>query len=480
MNDDTPARARAIEALAELFSGLICKGIDLATLERAIIDAGHECIAIAFGLALEGYDDALCLMKPEGLAVHDIRERTLATEAGDVFFHQRRYRDVFGNDRYLLAEALNIPYGMRISPGATGFLVDAAAHVSYAKAASLLSRHGSSVSPVAVMDCMRQAGLLCAEDDGKSADALYGDGVIPQAKRECESINVEADGTYVRLQKVPEGASKRAEIKAMVAYGGKEMRGRKVRRKGCVHHALIGTSDELWEEGVAAIGKEYDLAKIKTVHLGADGGGWCKDAGRFFPKSDVVFHLDPFHVNHAILSAVPDKKLAWNIVDAVKDGDKREALALLEICRDFGLARKDRIDAVISYVKGNIDSIAIDGPTLGTMESENQHLYGVRMDAFPCAWSMRGASDMARIISRKATGREIPKMTRERSMGESRRRRRERKQLAYWQRRGMTAGNVVESVGSGYLPPHQIDTRRIDAGKAYVLYRGMAILDGRI
>lgn len=480
MNDDTPARARAIEALEELFLSLIHFCMDIEALESQVIDAGHECMAEAFARALEGYDDALYATRSEGLKVHDIRKRTLATEIGDVCFCIRRYRDVYGCDRYLIADVLDIPYGMRISPGARNFLVNAGANVSYAKAASLLSRHGSSVSPVAVMGCMRQAGLLCAEDDGQSADALYENGVLPQAKRECESISVEADGTYVRLQKIPKGAPKRAEIKAMVAYGGKTMSGKKVRRRGCVHHALIGASDELWKEGVAAIGQEYNLAKIRAVHLGADGERWCKDAKRFFPRAEVVFHLDPFHINHAILSAVPDKKLAWNIIDVVKGGDKREALALLRACRDLGLTRKDRIDAVISYVEGNIDSIAVDGPSLGTMESENQHLYGVRMDAFPCAWSVRGASDMARIISRKATGREIPKMTRERSVGESRRKRHERKQLAYWQRQGMTAGNVVEFVGSGYLPPHQVNTRRIDAGKAYVLYKGIANLDGRI
>lgn len=63
------------------------------------------------------------------------------------------------------------------------------------------------------------------------------------------------------------------------------------------------------------------------------------------------------------------------------------------------------------------------------MESENQHLYGARMGSFPCAWSVRGASDMARIRSRSRSGRAIPRMTREASATPRRRAYREAREL---------------------------------------------------
>ena len=99
------------------------------------------------------------------------------------------------------------------------------------------------------------------------------------------------------------------------------------------------------------------------------------------------------------------------------------------------------------------------------------------MDCWPCAWSLRGASDMARLISRRASGRAVPRMTRERSEGGRRRERRERKELAFHERRGLGAGSVLQSAGKGYLPPHQADMRRMDPGKAYALRKGMANLD---
>lgn len=477
MADDTNPRARAIAALAEMFFEKARAATSFSKLESEVTDLGHGCMTEALGLALEALDAHLLARKPSDLHVHDIRQRNLATEMGDVRFSIRRYRDRFGCDVYLLADALDIAYGVRVSPGAMEFLVEAAAHVSYAKAARLLARHGSSIRPQTVMECMRKAGRLCAEEDEAAATSLYRDGVVPEAEHVEEELCMEADGTYFRVQGAPDDAPKRLEVKAMVAYAGKEVRGGKVRRRTCAHHALVGTPSELWSEGVAsAVGRKYDLSKVRHVHLGGDGERWCRDAERYLPKAAITFHLDPWHVNHAVMSCFADAKMAWNVLEVMNDGDKGEAIALLRACLDAGLARERQARTVISYLEGNIDHIALEGPSLGTMESENQHLYGVRMDSFPCAWSVQGASDMARIISRRESGIPVPRYTRERSRGKHRRAKREEKELSLYERQA-GSGKVLKSVGSGYLPPHQVDTRKMDPGKAYALRKGMANLD---
>lgn len=480
MANDTNPQARAIAALAELFFEKACTATSFSSLESEAMDLGHRCMREALSLALEALDAQLLAQKPSDLHVHDIRQRNLATEMGDISFSIRRYRDRFSCDVYLLADELDIAYGTRVSPGATEFLIEAAAHVSYTKAARLLARHGSSVRPQTVMGCMRKAGRLCAEEDEAAATSLYRDGVVPEAEHAEEELCMEADGTYFSVQGTPDDAPKRLEVKAMVAYAGKEIRSNKVRRHGCVHHALVGTPSELWSEGVAsAVGRKYDLSKVKRVHLGGDGERWCRDAERYLPKAAVTFHLDPWHVNHAVMSCFADAKMAWNVLEVINDGNKEEGIELMEACLDEGLAREKQTRAVISYLKGNIDHIAVDGPSLGTMESENQHLYGVRMDSFPCAWSLQGASDMARIISRRESGVRIPRQTRDGSYGERRRKMRERKELSFYATQG-SAARVLESVGSGYLPPHQVDTRKMKSGKAYALYKGMANMDREI
>lgn len=234
MADDADPRARATAALAEMFSEMAYRAADLHGLESESIDLGHGCMAEALGLALEALDADLFSRRPRSLKAHDVRRRTLATEMGDASLSTRRYRDRFGSDARLLADALDIPYGSRISPGATEFPIQAAALVPCAKAARLLSRHGSAVEPTSVTGRMREAGMLCAEADRPAAEALYERGVAPEADHAAAGLRMEADGAWFRPQGRPKGAPEHAEAKAVCAYEGREMKGGKARRKGAV------------------------------------------------------------------------------------------------------------------------------------------------------------------------------------------------------------------------------------------------------
>jgi hypothetical protein len=449
--------------LAQIFINYLPEITNFRDFEDKVIEVGHSCIQIAFGLALETLDfQLMCDRDPkDNLRVHDKRQRVLATEIGDICFMQRRYRDVYGCDRYLLSEKLDLAYGARLSPGATDMLVSTGTYVSYRKAAEILARRGSRVKATTVMNALRQAGAACKEQDSKEASELYREGVIPESSKEAELIQIEADGTWFSLQNVEEGKPKRCEVKAMCAYSKKEVSGKKVRRVGTFHHALVGSAEELWCEGISGMGRLYNLSKLKRVHLGGDGERWCGDAGRYLPGStEVTFHLDPFHVNRAILSCFIEKRVASSIIEALKDGDKTQSIKLLKASRALGLANKNA-ERVITYLESNIDSIYVDGPSLGTMESENQHLYGARMDSVPCGWSMRGASDMARLISRRESGREVPKITREESMSKKRRARRDRKQLSYLSEQGLSVCQVLKSSSRGYEPPHQASVSQL-------------------
>lgn len=470
MKDNTSLKAAAVAALADMFARIASASPDMAALESDCIDLGHDCIATALGRALEALDDELMTTRADGLSVHDRRPRTLATEVGDVSFLARRYRDGFGCDVCLLADSLDIPYGARISPGAVEFLSWAATLSSYARASDLLARHGSRVSAASVMSVMRRCGAACAEEDAAAAESLYVDGVVPDAQRAPEEVRMEADGTWFSVQ--GEGAPRRFEVKAMCAYADKEERGGKTRRCEVFHHACVGAPSAFWTEALSRMGSVFDLTALKRVHLGADGEGWCAAAGRFLPRAEVTTHLDPFHVNRAVLSCFFDPKAAWKVVRVLEEGEVDSAIALLKACSAFGIAREKATARVVAYLENNRGSIGREGPSLGTMESDNQHVYGARMDSVPCAWSIRGGSDMARMLSRRASGAEIPKTTREASMSEARRAAREKRILAALDRGG--AGRVLESDGKGYLPPHQATTAHLAGSSVYALYKGMS------
>lgn len=473
MTDDTSPKAIAVAALADMFARIASEASDMAALESGCIDLGHDCMAIALGRALEALDDELMAARPDGLSVHDKRMRSLATEVGDVSFLVRRYRDEFGCDVCLLADSLDIPYGARISPGASEFLSWAATLSSYARAADLLARHGSRVSAGSAMSTMRRYGAARAEEDAAAAEALYVDGVVPDARCAPEEASMEADGTWFTVQGKSEGAPRRFEVKAMCAYAGKEERDGRTRRREVFHHACVGAPGAFWTEAVSRMGSVFDLSSLKRVHLGADGEAWCASAPRFLPKAEVTMHLDPFHINRAVLGCFFDPKAAWKVVRVLEQGEVDSAIALLRASAALGIAREKVAARVAAYLENNRDSIGKAGPSLGTMESDNQHIYGSRMDSVPCAWSVRGGSDMARMLSRRASGAGVPRMTRAASMSEARRAAREKKVLAALQGRG-SAGAVVESVGEGYLAPHQASTANIANGSLYALYKGMS------
>lgn len=472
MTDDTSLKAVAVAALTDMFAKIASATVDMVAFESDCIDLGHDCIAIALGRALETLDDELMAARPDGLSAHDRRPRTLATEVGDVGFLVRRYRDEFGCDVCLLADRLDIPYGARISPGAVEFLSWAATLSSYARAADLLARHGSRVSSSAVMSVMRKCGAACSEEDAAAAESLYVNGVVPDARCAPDEVRMEADGTWFSVQGAEEGASRRFEVKAMCAYAGKEERDGKTRRREVFHHACVGAPTAFWTEAVSRMGTTFDLSSLKRVHLGADGEAWCASAGRFLPRAEVTMHLDPFHINRAVLGCFFDPKAAWKVVRVLEEGEVDSAIALLKASAAFGIAREKVTARVVTYLENNRDSIGKDGPSLGTMESDNQHIYGARMDAVPCAWSIRGGSDMARMLSRHASGAEVPRTTRAASMSEARRIAREKRILAALDRGG--AGRVLESEGEGYLPPHQASTANLANGSLYALYKGMS------
>ena len=172
------SRRAAVGYLSQIFSEIVCaEGRDLLESEDLCMREGHLLLAEALSSALERYDDLLCSKLPDGLRIHDRRRRTLATKLGDVRFSWRRCRDAAGNTVIPLADALDIPWGARISPSARAFLVEAGAEVSFAKSARLLgSAGGSSVSAASVMGALHKTGELCAREDEKAARSLYRDG----------------------------------------------------------------------------------------------------------------------------------------------------------------------------------------------------------------------------------------------------------------------------------------------------------------
>ena len=296
MNLTVPA---AVAALETAFLGMLREGPGgFGAFESEARSVALSCCAEAMSRAPEERDRELAASRPAGLRVHSRRPRALATMCGDVRFRRTALVDGAGLARYPLDEELDLPAGDRMSPSARSFLVTCGADVPFARTAELMAiAGGSSVSATTVMDSVRSAGEAIAGIERARARDLFRDGVAPGADSAAEEALVEADGTWVRMR---DGSM--AEVKAVVAYAGKEG-GRRLEpvRLGCVGEA----PGDFWEQAVAQMGSRFDLARVERVRLGTDGEAQYVNGASSMPFADVAGFIDPFHVFRAVGRCAP-------------------------------------------------------------------------------------------------------------------------------------------------------------------------------
>ena len=414
---------------------------DLAKTEPAVLDTVFCELREALAAAMQSMDEKLLLDKPLGWRVKDKRSRTLFTEFGKVTYSRRIYIDEFGMRRTSLDEILDIRKGRRLSANAFSVLSRFASDIPYARSAELFCRHAHDLlSANAVMDTLRELGDLLKERDEERRFHLFDEGVAPQAQEEVKEICVEADGIWIHLQKEP---ARNVEIKAFCAYAGKE----EGNRKGVVHHACVGAPNVFSEQAVAKMASKYALEKLDTVHLGTDGGAWCKTLSDYIKGPRIVHHLDPWHVNRLIEEAFPLKTTRNRVFDYLHAGDVGGLIGYLKEKSQQHTKTQDKVRKLLTYIRHNKGSIAKDGPSLGTMEGTNAHVYAARMKVWGGGWSRKGASDMARVRSTIASGEELPMPKTEIVFARQEQRRRDALRSA---RETKMSYTIVEADGKGY------------------------------
>lgn len=438
---------RAVGSMAEVFYALLCGAPGFKDFEDGAMDACMGICAEAMACALERLDRSfLDVRRPHGAKVYDIRERTLLCECGQVTFRRRRFELAGGIRFFALDEALGLQAGSRVSPGAFSMVRDDALAGAYARAAEMLCRHTrTQLSRRAVGSILREAAEGLEKADAEAARGLFELGLAADAVAEAQTLCVEADGTWPALQRDP---MDRAEVKAMVAYAGKEeLPGGRRRRVGpVVHYAAVSGPEVFWKRGVARVGASYDLSALKTVHLGTDGEGWCKGGGAYFPESaEVVGHLDPRHLFAAIRKGMGEDPLddAADVRILCAEGRVGEALDVLAEQPD----PKGKVAELASYLSNNASIIGVAGPSLGTMEADNATVYKKRLGG-QRSWSREGLSAAASLLSARASGMALPGRAPAKETP-----RRRRVAAAMGARASLPAGKVVKSVGSGYEPP---------------------------
>lgn len=179
-------------------------------------------------------------------------------------------------------------------------------------------------------------------------------------------------------------------------------------RLGCVGE----TPGDFWEQAVAHVERRFDLARVGRAGLGTDGETQYVNGLVSMRFPEATGHIDPFQVARAVASCAVDRASGGAaLADAVRSLGPEACADLIDDMVEGGTAREgsERVSAYLRRHGAEIGS----GPSMGTMEAEQQHMHKVRMGSFPCASSAPGADAMARIRSWVYLGLRLPARTRE-------------------------------------------------------------------
>ncbi len=425
-------KAEATALLSEFFSEeLSAQRFSMRDFEEFACKEGSRILCSAMVRALEKLDDKLFNERDHDFSVKEKRTRTLASTVGDLKFKRRIYVDKYGNTEPILDEVLDVGYRSKISPLAFEFLVRMASKISYQESANIMAESGgSAVSANTVMRAIRRVGANCKCEDAKMAHSLYVNGVLPESKNETNELFVEADGTYVSLQN-----GKKTEVKALVAYSGKTDEARTKRIDPC-RFGCVGTKDEFWTQGFSAIAENFDVTKIKKVHLGFDGEAKYKQAEKYFLiNAEFDGNLDPFHLNRAVRACFSDKTDGYSqVMSCLWYKNPTDAADMLKSYAELGEADSKKAEVVANYILNNAEFIRKNDYTLGTMECEQEHLYKSRFAGVPRAWSVAGVDAIARIRCRQKSNRDLVFQTRSETISAEVLRKREKKVEEYFER----------------------------------------------
>lgn len=341
---------------------------------------------------LSSVDDHLASTRPEGLRYIGMRRHTIVCRFGEVTIERRLYLDRQGDYRFLLDEAIGLKPRKRQSPSVAALAATLAAHVPFRVAADLLSvMLPSSVSHQSIHNLVAEIGDERATQEDRERSDLFSFGVLPKAEesRRAEDLYLEADGTWISLQRETKTDM---ELRVGVAYSGKHAGATKDK----VVHIDTVAGETFWQHMTTKVAKRFDLTRVKTFTTGGDGAAWIRTGKKLFPGA--TFRLDAFHVFRSLTTALGFTRTAFKAYGDIKAGRLGEVLGVLDRAGETaGPQRAEAIKRTHRYLAGNADGLG-PGPSLGAIESNVDKLAANRMKKRGMSWTIAGAKRMAKLL----------------------------------------------------------------------------------
>ena len=319
--------------------------------------------------------------KLDGLTVKERNvPRTFTTSLGELHFKRTYFSLRDGTNIYLVDHLIGIEPYERLSKELCADFVQYAASMSMQKAASVT---GDIVSRQTVNNKVLSMKAPVAE--------------IERVNDTPSELHIFADEDHVHLR-----PKKGAFVPLVTVTEGMDVSDKKRHRTiNPMHFQGFGMSNEAFIENVtAAIYERYDMDKVNTVFIHADGGSWMGKLKTLIPNA--VFVMDGFHLEKyfkKLLRLNGASSYSGVIRKAVRENDFVSFIRFCDLIDEKQDEKgKKALAELVNYFQNNWDSIVerLNGGHCGSCtEPLISHILSERLSRNPLAWSREGLGKMA-------------------------------------------------------------------------------------
>jgi len=332
------------------------KGLTFDILENMLFEILQNIARRVFEKAITDIDDTLRKNRERGkLRNTGKREKYFLTRFGDILYLRTRYKDKNNKSHYLLDEALSIDKNQRISlcrAMIECFLSTLSSYREVVGQAQLLLGNFRSHESIR-RGVIKEAKRLIENQKRKLQKIInleYKEGNPP------DTTYMEADETYITLQKKGKGKGGKLAVKLGVGYTGKEPRYRKGKSKRLKEKfTFIGTGKDFMEKLSLIAEERLSLSKVKKVLFGGDGDSWIiSGIKEYFPNS--IYLLCLYHLFKKFKECLPKRKEEQKVIKGLLLSNQIDkGLSVIDqlIRSPYDQKEKDNLVKLYTYISRN-------------------------------------------------------------------------------------------------------------------------------
>jgi len=383
------------------------KDLTFDILENMLFETLQNIACKVFEKAITDIDEYLRNKRERGkLKNTGKREKYFLTRFGDILYSRTRYKDRCGKAHYLLDEALSISKNQRISlcrAKIECFLSTLASYREVVIQARLLLGHFRSHESIR-KGVIKEAKLIIENQEKKLKQIENLD--YPD-KEAPDTAYIEADATFITLQKKGKERGGKLEVKLGVGYAGKEARyssGKSKRLKE--KFTFIGTGKSFMERLSLLAEERLSLSKVKKVIFGGDGDSWITSGIKDY-FSSATYILCLYHLYKKFKESLGRRKEEQKAIkDLLLSNQIDKGLSVIDqlIRNSQDLKEKDNLVKLYTYISRNRQGITNqvrlkdqEIERAGAIESNINKVITSRFKKRGMSWSKPGALALLKI-----------------------------------------------------------------------------------